>query len=303
VEIRQIRYFLSIVDEGSLSKAAQSLYLTQPTLSRFLEKLESELGTVLFTKSKNNTLVLTEAGKVYLKTARKIDALWSKMDAELAGLRKTDDCLTFGVAGDYLLPFAAECAEKVSERYPHISVSYFSDSSREIQRLVAEGEISVGLCAFDKKDPRLAYTVCSKVEMNLVVSKNNPLAASSYRITGQDNLRITLSQLGTDTQFAMMRGNTYLRKAAENYLSERKYTPKVTQTYLRHASVADVVGNSALVGFCPANNLSDKLAYIALDPPFSSLPGICRPKKTVLTPAEKMLVGLLKKMPAERIFK
>ena len=42
MELKKIEYFLRIVDEGSLSKAAQSLYLTQPTLSRFLEKLESE---------------------------------------------------------------------------------------------------------------------------------------------------------------------------------------------------------------------------------------------------------------------
>ena len=54
--LRKIRYFLSIVENGSLSKAAQDLYLTQPTLSRFLAKLEEEVGHELFLRQKDNSL-------------------------------------------------------------------------------------------------------------------------------------------------------------------------------------------------------------------------------------------------------
>ena len=300
MELRKIQYFLRIVEEGSLSKAAQSLYLTQPTLSRFLEKLEQEVGAALFTRSRNNALVLTPEGETYLKTARKIDALWRALDEELAPGRKQENKLTFGISGDYLQPFAAQCARQVMERYPGVSVSYFCDSSPEIQRLVAQGEIRIGLCAFDKKDPLLSYAQCSKTEMNLVVSKAHPLAQHSYRLPGQADKRIALRQLEENAEFVMMRGRTVLREITEKYMSKQKYTPKVTQTYVRHGALPEVVGGSQLIGFCPASDFSDRFAYIALEPAFHYCHGVCWLRKTVLTPQEKMLISLLKEMPQER---
>jgi len=71
MELKKIQYFLSIVEEGSLSKAAQSLYLTQPTLSRFLARLEEEAGVQLFRRNKDSSLELTEAGEAYLNAAKK----------------------------------------------------------------------------------------------------------------------------------------------------------------------------------------------------------------------------------------
>jgi len=300
LELKKIQYFLQIVDAGSLSKAAQSLYLTQPTLSRFLEKLEEELGVALFTRSKNNALVLTEAGKIYLETARKIDKLWRELDVTLESARTPKGTLSFGIHGDYLLPFAAQCAEQVRQHYPEVTVSYFCDSSPEIQRLVAVGEIRLGLCAFEDKDPRLFYAPCGKVEMNLVVSRAHPLAKHSYQLPGQEAHRLSLSQLDENAPFAMMRGNTVLRRITENYLNKQKFVPNIQQTYLRHGSIGRVVGDSEMIGFCPANNVSPKLAYIALDPPFYYCHGVCWQQKTALTPAEKLLVSLLKKMPGYR---
>ena len=61
MEIRVLRYFWTIVEENSVSKAAEQLHITQPTLSRQLRELETELGTELFTREKNR-LKLTEAG-------------------------------------------------------------------------------------------------------------------------------------------------------------------------------------------------------------------------------------------------
>lgn len=83
MELKKIQYFLKIVETGSLSKAAEQLYLTQPTLSRFLLKLEEEAGTKLFSRGRDNSLSLTAGGLVYLEAARRIDAIWNDMQADL----------------------------------------------------------------------------------------------------------------------------------------------------------------------------------------------------------------------------
>ena len=148
MELKKIAYFLRIVELGSLSKAAQSLHLTQPALSRFLGKLEEDAGIKLFTRSKNGTLVLTQAGKAYLKTAQQIHSLWKALDAELSPMRKDENTIIFGIHGDFLQNFAASCAEKVTARFPHVSVKFFCDGSYEVQRQVAEGTLHLGLCAY-----------------------------------------------------------------------------------------------------------------------------------------------------------
>ena len=72
MELRKISYFLKIVECGSLSKAAQSLYLTQPSLSRFLDGLEADVGVKLFTRSKSSSLVLTPAENYLIKLLKEV---------------------------------------------------------------------------------------------------------------------------------------------------------------------------------------------------------------------------------------
>ena len=304
MELRKIHYFLRIVDKGSLSKAAQSLYLTQPTMSRFLDKLEEDVGVKLFTRRKDSALTLTEAGQKYLHAARQIDALWQALDLDLAINRVSnhEEQILFGIYGDHLQSFATACAEAVMEKYPGISVNFICDGSLEIQRQVVDGTLNLGLAAFAEKDPNLAYSLCGKAEMNLVVSNDHPLAEKAYALPGQQDLRINIHQLDSNAQFALMRDRTVLRETVQDYLLRQKYTPNVKQTYMRHGSIVSILtGNRSLIGFSPANNTSSKLAYIALDPPFYYCQAICCLKEKQLTPAEKMLVKLLKKQPTTRL--
>lgn len=293
MELKKITWFLRIVDEGSLSKAAHSLYVSQPTVSRFLENLEAEVGTALFIRDRSNTLHLTEAGQRYLHTARKIQALWQSLDRDLDSQRQKSRQLVFGIHGDHLRSFAEDCVEQMAKRYPEVTVSYFSDSSPEIQRLTAQGEICMGTCAYDEKDPGLSYAQCSKTPMNFVVSKEHPLATWAGK-------PITLSQLDGDAAFAMMRGNTVLRRISEKWLKSQRYEANVRQTYLRHGSLGDVLAGGKLIGFCPENNISPRLCYIPTEPAYYYTQGVCWQNHTAFTPAQRYLLSLLKKMPTNR---
>ena len=76
MDLREITYFLAIADEGYLTKAAQRLHVTQPTLSHFLAKLEKNLGVELFYRRNLVGLELTPAGRIYYDSARRIDHIW-----------------------------------------------------------------------------------------------------------------------------------------------------------------------------------------------------------------------------------
>ena len=304
MELKKIQYFLAIAESGSLTKAAKHLYLTQPTLSRFLAKLEEEAGTKLFLRKKDSSLELTECGRKYLETARKIEALWEQLQEDLdsckssCGEKKT---ILLGINGDYLYPAVSACVEKVAARYSEAAIQISCYGSGEIQQRVAEGDLDLGFCAYGEMDDRLIYTCVNRAEMNLVVSKNNPLAAHSYLLPGMENHRFSLNELDKDAPFALMGAPTVLRQGEDQYMRKMKYEPNVKQIYMRHGSVASIIAASdELIGFCPCDNISDRLAYIALDPPFFYTRGICCRRDMSLSPAEQMLIRLIKELHQQR---
>ena len=75
MDIKHLHYFISIVDHGGYSNAARSLFITQPTLSQTIKKLESELHTPLFIQQTNNSIRLTEAGQLLYDNGKKIISL------------------------------------------------------------------------------------------------------------------------------------------------------------------------------------------------------------------------------------
>jgi DNA-binding transcriptional LysR family regulator len=95
MEIRQIQYFLSIVETGSFSAAADEHFISQSSLSKKIIALEEELGVPIFDRSKRK-VSLTEAGEAFLEHARKIDVAHKAMSVDLNGYKSDTD--TFSIA-------------------------------------------------------------------------------------------------------------------------------------------------------------------------------------------------------------
>lgn len=83
MELRVLRYFLSVAREQSITAAAETLHITQPTLSKQLRELEEELGKKLFTRG-NRKITLTEEGMFLRKRAQEIVELADKTEADFA---------------------------------------------------------------------------------------------------------------------------------------------------------------------------------------------------------------------------
>ena len=91
MELRVLRYFLAVVREGTITKAANFLHVTQPTLSRQLMDLEKELGQQLFIRSSNNIsltpegMLLKQRAQEIVELADKTESMFSNMKNEIAG--------------------------------------------------------------------------------------------------------------------------------------------------------------------------------------------------------------------------
>ena len=122
MELRVLRYFLAVARERSITHAAAALHITQPTLSRQIADLESELGVPLFRRDRKN-LTLTEAGLRFVQRAEEILTLTEHAISEVSIHRK-DICgeVTIGCAESPGFSLFADACQRVQKCNPGIRV-------------------------------------------------------------------------------------------------------------------------------------------------------------------------------------
>ncbi|MBQ3647771.1 MAG: LysR family transcriptional regulator [Spirochaetia bacterium] len=137
MELRVLRYFLESVRQKNISRAAQILNVTQPTMSRQLKDLEYEVGEKLFERS-NYTIVLTPAGELFRKHAEDIVGMVDKALLDIKAV-KEEECqgtVAIGCAQSENIKYLARCMKAVQKSYPKITFDlYDGDTERVVEKL------------------------------------------------------------------------------------------------------------------------------------------------------------------------
>lgn len=145
MEIRVLKYFLLVAREENITKAANLLDLTQPTLSRQLMQLEEELGVQLFRRSKHH-IILTEEGMLLRRRAEEIVALADKTKDDLQH-REEQLSGTVAVGSGELRSsrFLAQLLTAFQTENPLVSFAIYSGNSDNIKERIERGLLDVGL--------------------------------------------------------------------------------------------------------------------------------------------------------------
>ena len=136
---KKIEYILAAADCRSISKAAEILYVTQPSLSRFISKTEEELGLKLFQRSADG-IRLTPAGEVYVRYAREMKQLQSKMDKELSQLQLEENqqeivvCMTLNSSS----MSTWKLSDQFSKRYPDCRLMVVNSMAMNLQPMLED---------------------------------------------------------------------------------------------------------------------------------------------------------------------
>ncbi|MBR1885764.1 MAG: LysR family transcriptional regulator, partial [Schwartzia sp.] len=143
MEIRVLRYFLAVVREQNISRAAESLHLTQPTLSRQISELEAELGQPLFERGRR--LALTEAGVMLRHRAEEAVALVDRIEADFRQAEDVGGTLAIG-SGVYAA--GAEVIRSLAEfslRYPKVQFEIYTNSADTLRERLDAGLLDFAL--------------------------------------------------------------------------------------------------------------------------------------------------------------
>lgn len=145
MELRVLRYFLTIAREGSITSAASVLHVTQPTLSRQIRDLEDELGQRLFVRS-SHSVTLTPEGMLLRKRAEEILDLVQKTEQEFAQSDETISGEVYIGAGETVgVHFLTRAARRLQEAYPDVHIHISSGDATDVREELDKGLIDFGL--------------------------------------------------------------------------------------------------------------------------------------------------------------
>lgn len=145
MELRVLNYFLMVAQEENITRAAELLHVTQPTLSRQLAELEEELGVKLFHRG-NRHITLTEQGILLRRRAEEVMTLVERIEHEI---RRQDGpiegVIAIGTAESAATGILPAFMKVFSERYPQVSYELFTGNADIVKERIDKGLIDIGL--------------------------------------------------------------------------------------------------------------------------------------------------------------
>lgn len=186
MELRQLKYFLAVTREQSISKAAEALYTTQPNLSRQMQNLEKEIGQRLFIRG-TKKITLTETGQLLRKRAEEIIELYNQTEAELdKPFSEVKGDVYIGGGESYAMGLIAQAICLVQSDYPNVKFHLFSGDSATISERLDKGLINFGIFIEPFDLSRYDHLRLPLYDTwGVLMRKDSPLAAKE-RITPED---------------------------------------------------------------------------------------------------------------------
>jgi DNA-binding transcriptional LysR family regulator len=184
MELRQLRYFVAVAEQGNISRAAKSIFLTQSALSRQIKALEDEIGQCLLERQAHS-IRLTPAGEALLREARELlqhaEQVLERVRGSGRGLR-----LRVGYAPSLAAGMLSVAVGNFTQAHPNTHVELFDLSTSEMLAGLESEKLDVALCVGQQRQTRgLKWTPLVRAPWRLAVNRNHPLARRS-RVTPRE---------------------------------------------------------------------------------------------------------------------
>lgn len=176
MEFKELEYIIAINKYKNITKAAESLFISQPSLSKYLKNLEQKLGVKLFNRL-GNSFTLTFAGEIYIKNAKEIILIKERLLSELrdiSQLKKGKINIAFPYTrGSYMIP---ETVPKFKEKYPFVEVNLIENYSSNLEELLLTGEAEIAILNTPINNKDLDYIVLGEEKIILLASLENKVS-------------------------------------------------------------------------------------------------------------------------------
>ena len=256
--LRHIKYFLAVAEHQSFTRAAVSLYVSQPALSQQIKQLEESLETILFDRS-GRQVKLTHAGEVYARYAHK-----ALQDLE-EGRRALHDvqnlsrgALRIAITPTFTTYLIGPLIKTFHNLYPNITLSIQEMSQEQMEKQLLDDEFDVGIAFAEVHSAEIETQTLLVETLALVVNKDHPLARHQT---------IDLQTL-SEQSLVLLSHEFVTRGQIEHYCRQHSIKPQVLMEANSLSAVLEIIHHTQLTTLLPSNIVSnrDELIAIALAP-------------------------------------
>lgn len=192
MDIRQLRYFVDIVEKGSLSQASKSLHIAQPALSQQVAKLEDQIGKTLLVRSPKGVtpneagLSLYHQAKLILRQFDHAMTIARSEDGQIKGV------VSIGLPATTVAAIGLPLVKRVRERYPGISINVVEAMSGHIAHLIRQNRLDLAVLFSRERSDELSVEPLMVEELFLILAEDSPILKGKETVTLREIAEVPL---------------------------------------------------------------------------------------------------------------
>ncbi|AZV45351.1 LysR family regulatory protein CidR [Peribacillus asahii] len=241
MELRDINSFIEVANHKSFTKAAAHSYLTQPSLSKAIKKLEEELHVELFDRSTRH-LRLTDAGQIVYQQGQKALAALSELDVLLEELMDiTAGTIKIGIPPLIGTLFFPDIARRFNQKYPKVSLELTELGAKLLGQLIEDGQVDLGIIVMPANEKKFNIYPFIQDEFVLYIHEDHPLAHKQS---------ISLSEL-RDERFILFSKDFTLHDHVIQACENHGFTPTISYQSSQWDLIVGLVSSKLGIALLP----------------------------------------------------
>lgn len=225
MELKQLEYIVKIAEERNITKAAEKMYITQSALNQQLLKLEKEMGSQLFYRSRTNWK-LTEIGEIYIQNAEKILNIKKETYNQINDLlEKHKGNLRIGLTPERGISMFASVYPKFYELFPNVSVEPVEINVKMQEKMIENGQLDIGFMTLSKEQRTGNNTYIPILEENILMAV--PAIHPIAKLFKEKSIQKADLKLFKNEVFVLLSKNTTMREIIDPLFEKAGFTPNV----------------------------------------------------------------------------
>lgn len=264
--VRDFEYITAIAQYGSISKASEALFLSQPTLSKFLQRVEKEVGLPLFHRV-GKKFVPTPAGEIYVARSKSILELEQQMRQELTDLATMQSgTIRLGTTSGRSIFIAQQVIPAFRQMYPRIRLILYSLGHSELIRSMQNNELDFALVNYVEDPASFRVIPTGEDELVLVAPQHSPLDDLAITCSGH-RFPVVPVEHWKQLEFVLPPSTSYSHRLVQRYWDELRIQPRVVMEAYNLRVVLDAVRSGVGVSTFISVPLppSNGIRYFSLD--------------------------------------
>ncbi len=285
MEIRVLRYFLMTAREENITRAAELLHITQPTLSRQLMQLEEELGTKLFERS-SHSIRLTEDGMLLRRRAQELVQLADSVEKEFRHSKEEmSGTISIGSGETGSMQELAEIIRDFQEKYPLVQYDLYTATADEIKERLDKGLLDIGLLTEPVDIMKYSFIRMKRKEKWGILVRRDSKLAEKMSIGPSDLLDVPV----------FLAHRALVKNEIEGWFGDYYDQVQIAGTYNLINNAAVMVRNHIGVAFCfQLQSQFDDLTYIPIEPQIETGAVIVWKKAQIVSRTTHQFISFLK---------